>query len=100
MAKNSRKTYGSMKDVATAVDENGGLITASLLELREALGRDRLGVRVLRDIAGGLEGEGLGYFPEWVLAGDENDAPRAGHILRVFKKGAAVGEVIMAVLDP
>lgn len=92
--------YSDMKDVATAVEENGNLLTVTLLELRTALGYNRLGVRVLGFIADGLDGEGLGYFPEWVLDGDQNGAPRAGDVVRVFKKSTSVGEVISAVLEP
>lgn len=96
----TKKLYDDMKDVAAATEENGNLITATLLELREALGYNRLGVRVLGYIADGLDSEGLGYFPVWVLNGDENSAPRAGDMVRVFKKGTAVGDVITAVLEP
>lgn len=92
--------YKNMKEVAAATEENGNLITATLLELREALEYNRLGVRVLGYIADGLDGEGLGYFPEWVLDGAANEAPRSGHVVRVFKKGTAVGDAITAVLAP
>lgn len=93
-------TYNNMKDVAAAVSENGNLMRATLGDLREALGYTRLGVRVLGYIADGLDGEGLGYFPQWVLDGEINQAPRYGDVVRVFKKGTAVGDVIMAVLEP
>ncbi|QNE22421.1 hypothetical protein F1D05_36640 [Kribbella qitaiheensis] len=96
----ARKTYADMKAVAKATEENGNLITATLLELREALGYNRLGVRVLGYIADGLDGEGLGYFPQWVLDSDSNEAPRSENVIRVFKKGTAVGNAISAVLEP
>lgn len=69
------KKYKNMKDVAAAVEENGNLTTASLLELREALDFKRLGVGVLSTIERELDSEGLGYFPEWVLDGDQNTSP-------------------------
>jgi hypothetical protein len=92
--------YMNMKDVAAATEENGDLLALTLLNLRMALGYERLGVRVLGSIASSLEGEGLGYFPEWVLDGEANTAPRAGDVVRVFKKGSPVGKVISAVLEP
>ncbi len=92
-------TYTGMSEVGDAVDENGGLLAVSLGELREALGYNRLGVRVLGQIATSLAGEGLGYFPEWVLT-DQNPAPRYGDVVRVFRKGTGVAEVVTAVLEP
>ncbi|MFF0909731.1 hypothetical protein ACFWZW_03460 [Microbacterium enclense] len=91
--------YNSMKDVASAVDENGDLLPVSLGELREALGYNRLGVRVLNEIAAKLAGEGLGFFPLDVLS-EQNDAPRYGDVVRVFKKGTALGQVVTSVLEP
>lgn len=98
--KKSTKKYDSMKDVAQATEENGDLLPVSLLDLRQALDYDRLGVRVLRWIADGLDGEGLGYFPQWVLDGEQNETPRAHDIVRVYRKGTPLGKVIDAVLNP
>lgn len=75
------------------------VLAVSLGELREALGHNRLGVRALEQIATSLAGEGLGYFPEWVLT-DQNQAPRYGDVVRVFRKGTGLGEVVTAVLEP
>lgn len=91
-------THDDIKAVKTAVEANGNLLQVTLGELREALGYNRLGVRVLQEIASALSGEGLGYFPLWVL--DANDTPRYENSLRVYKKGSAVGGAIDAVLEP
>lgn len=91
--------FGSMQDVAAAVEESGDLLPVSLGELREALGYNRLGIRVLNEIAEKLAGEGLGYFPLDVLS-DRNDAPRYGDVVRVFKKGTALGQVVTSILEP
>lgn len=98
--KKTTKKYANMQDVAQAAEENGDLLAVSLLDLRQALGYDRLGVRVLRWIADGLDGEGLGFFPQWVLDGEVNNAPRAHDVVRVYRKGTPLGKVIDAVLDP
>jgi len=90
--------YDNMKDVAEAVQESGDLLVTSLGELREALDYNRLGVRVLQEIGRKLEGEGLGYFPEWVI--DENSNPRYGDEVRVYKRGTPIGDIVDAVLRP
>jgi len=90
--------YSSMKDVAAAVSENGNLMTATLGELREALGYNRLGVRVLGEIARSLQDEKLGYFPTWAL--EDNDVPRYGDVIRIYRIDSAVGRTIEAVLKP
>ncbi len=47
----------------------------TLQQLREALGYKKLGPRVLSDVSQKLAGQGLGYFPRYVI--DDNDLPRA-----------------------
>ncbi|HEY9438822.1 MAG TPA: hypothetical protein VIS29_09240 [Streptomyces sp.] len=49
-------------------------MTVTLGELREVLGYNRLGVRVLGEIARSLQDEKLGYLPIWAL--EDNDVPR------------------------
>lgn len=90
--------YKSMKDVAAATKENGHLMPVTLGDLREALGYNRLGVRVLGEIAQKLSSDGLGYFPSSVL--DDNEVPRFDHEVRVFTKRSPLGELVQAVLDP
>ncbi|TQF65295.1 hypothetical protein FK531_22000 [Rhodococcus spelaei] len=91
-------TFDSIKDVRAAVDENGGLLTVTLQDLREALGYAKLGARVLATISTELSGHGLGYFPADVL--DDNPVPRRYDELRVFAKNEPIGELINAVLEP
>jgi len=90
--------YKDMKDVAAAVKENGDLSPVSLGALREALGYNRLGVRVLAEIGSALADEGLGYFPAWVL--ENNEVPRYGDVVRVYSKNSPVGTLIDAVQEP
>ena len=91
-------SYKSMKDVAEAAKENGDLMPVTLGDLRESLGYNRLGVRVLAEISQKLANAGLGYFPRAVL--DDNEVPRFDHALRVFTKRSSLGELVQAVLDP
>lgn len=90
--------YKSMKDLATRVDTEGGILPVSLGDLRETLGYDRLGVRVLGYIAAGLDGAGLGYFPLSVI--EENAVPRKEEVVRVYRKGSALARVVEDVLHP
>lgn len=90
--------YNDIQAVKAQVQASGHLWRFNLGELRESIGYDRLGVRVLQEIAKALGGEGLGYFPREVL--DDNSWPRHDTEIRVYKKGSAVGETIDAVLLP
>ncbi|WP_280181182.1 hypothetical protein [Nocardia farcinica] len=90
--------YESIADIRADAEANEGLITVSLLDLREALGYKKLGPRVLATIAQELEGHGLGYFPKSLL--DDNDTPRSHEEVRVFVKNTQLGIIIDSVLSP
>ncbi|GGC73974.1 hypothetical protein IEU95_15850 [Hoyosella rhizosphaerae] len=90
--------FDSIPDLAEAADELGGLTVVTLGELREVLGYNRLGVRVLAEIADKLREHGLGYYPQHVL--DSNPAPRFSEEVRVYKVGAPLGVIVEAILNP
>jgi len=92
------QTYKSIEEVKSAADAQGGLIVASLLELREAMGYGRLGERVLVQIAKELENHGLGYYPAHIL--DENATPRQHEMVRIYIKNSKMGEIVASVLSP
>lgn len=92
------QTYKSMDDIKSAAEAQGGLIVASLLELREAMGYGRLGERVLSHIARELENQGLGYYPAHVL--EDNPTPRQHEMVRIYIKSSKLGEMVSSVLSP
>ena len=79
--------------IKATVEENGNVCTVSMLELREAAGKEKLGVNVNAGIKKKLAGLGLGHIPA--------DLPRYQHEqIRLYKKGTAVGELIDTVIMP
>ncbi len=80
--------------------KDGVITTATLEELREAIGQRRLGPNVLGTIREQLKQEGLEYFPAWVL--DSNSAPRKTQTVRICKldTASAVFKIVQAVQEP
>ena len=89
--------YTDISDLREAVD-TGQPLVVSLLQLREMEGYNRLGPRVLEDIATKLSGQGIGYFPTWVI--EDNPTPRANEEVRLFLKDSNLGRIVLAVLEP
>lgn len=82
--------WQGIKDI---VEENDNVFTISMLELREAAGKEKLGVNVTAGIKKKLAGMGLGHIPV--------DLPSYQHEqVRLYKKGTAVGELIDTVIMP
>ena len=90
-------TYDEMK---SRIVRHDGVATASLGELRGAIGQARLGPYVLQDIAKGLEREGIAYFPSAVI--DHNEAPRQGELVRLVlsDQNSPIYRAMRAIQDP
>ena len=90
-------TYEVMKK---RIKAGGGVATATLGELREAIGQARLGPYVLQDIAKGLEREGIAYFPSVMI--DGNKAPRKWEEVRLVlaDQGNPIYKALRAIEDP
>lgn len=79
----------------------GGLLEISLEELRNEVGKAKLGKWVLGAIAENLSTSGLGYFPQWVLDPVQNPEMRSWQTLWVYDRdGSSRSRVIDAVLRP
>lgn len=87
-----------MEEISSRTNDNGGLLKTTLGELRDAVQFGRLGKYVIEEIARKLHGEGLGYFPSWVL--DDNEFPRQHQELRVYRNGTVLAELVKAIEDP
>ena len=81
------------EEIKKAVEDNGNVKTFTMGQLRDAQGVDRLGVNVLTAISSKLAGMGLGHVPEELPGYQDN-------LVRVFKRGTPVGDVITTVLTP
>ncbi|WP_159807755.1 hypothetical protein [Cellulomonas citrea] len=90
-------TYDLMKK---RIKSSGGVATATLGELREAINQARLGPYVLQDIAKGLEREGIAYFPSVTI--DDNKAPRKWEEVRLIlaDQSNPIYKALRAIEDP
>jgi hypothetical protein len=86
--------FTSLEDIRDLInDDQNNPSTISMLSLREAHGAKRLGVHVRTNISQRLAGLGLGHFPTR-LADDQTE------LVRLYKLGSPVANVIGAVLNP
>lgn len=75
------------------VEKGGNVATFNMLELRDAHGAGKLGVKVRAEISDLLAGIGLGHIPA--------ELPNYQHEqVRLYKKGTPVGQLIDCVLVP
>ena len=86
-------SFSTFDDLATIVDDNAGLTTVSMYDLREAYGVKRLGRIVLDQMSQRLEGQGLGHVPK-DLPSDQSEE------VRVFRLGSPVAQLIQAAFNP
>lgn len=84
--------FKSVDDIKKAVAENGGVLTMTMEQLREAHDFGRLGPHVKKAIGDSLAKNALGCFPE---LGDYQH-----QVTRVYQLGSPVGNLISAVLNP
>lgn len=80
-------------EIKNKVEENDNILTLSMIELRDALGKDKLGVHVRAAISNKLAGMGLGHIPI-DLPGSQDE------LVRLYKRGTPLGELIEIVLAP
>jgi hypothetical protein len=92
---------GDGSSIGTRCRRGGGLIEATLGELREELGYKKLGKWVLEEVKEALGKAKLGYFPPGRLDPQINTEPRQGQTVWIFDKdGGPRAQVIDAVLHP
>ena len=81
------------QEIKSAVESNGNIKTFPLGDLRDATGKDKLGVHVRSEISSTLAGMGLGHVPQ--------ELPNYQHeLVRVYKRGTSLGDVIERILTP
>jgi hypothetical protein len=80
-------------EIKRNVEENGGTASFTMVQLRDAAGKDKLGVNVRKEISKTLAGMGLGHIPQ--------ELPSYQHEgVRLYKRGTDTGDVIETVLSP
>lgn len=85
--------YTDLDELRSDIEDNGDLLALEMWEVRDAYGADRLGRIVRQNIAKELHGRGLASFPREL-------PDRQGEVVRVYKVGTPVAELIEAVLSP
>lgn len=86
-------TFSSLEDLRNLVTENGGVLTIETEQVRNAYGKDRLGIHVRDNISKALAGMGLGHYP--LPLPDRQRDP-----VRIYKLGSDIADIIDAVLQP
>ncbi|MGV9584423.1 hypothetical protein [Nocardia farcinica] len=90
-----------MTPIEARCDAEGGLTVATLKELRDCIGRSKLGKWVLGEIAEALDEHRLGYFPTGVLVPETNPEPRQWQEVWVYRKdNSPLARVVDTILDP
>ncbi len=83
----------SWDEIKKRVEANDNVITLQMVELRDAAGRDKLGVNVRSEISSIIAGMGLGHVPK--------ELPSYQHeSVRLYKRGTPIGDLIETVLTP
>jgi len=83
----------SLSELREAVENEGDLLAVPMWVVRDAYGAERLGKIVRQNIATALANEGLGSVPM--------DVPdRQYEIVRIYRLGTGVAQIIDAVLKP
>ncbi|HWB08630.1 MAG TPA: hypothetical protein VG826_05375 [Pirellulales bacterium] len=83
----------SYEDLRKEVEDNGGVLTCTMEQLRNAHGSLKLGSNVRMDIHDRLIGMGLGHVPEELPTYQEN-------LVRLYQLGTPAAKIIQAVLKP
>ncbi len=89
------------KKIHTLVSDGGGIVRINLGQLRDELGFQRIGKKVLTKMSAHLEESNLGYFPGGTLDEDSNPEPRQWQEVWVYERdGSAKSAVLDAVANP
>lgn len=80
-----------LEKIKLEVEENSGVISVTMLRLRNAYGAGKLGKHVLASIENNLASLGLGHTP---LAEYQH------HSVLVYQLGSDIGKVVKAIAEP
>lgn len=80
-------------DIKARVESNQGILTVNMSELRDAAGKEKIGIHVKTEISRILAGMGLGHLPQ-ELPNYQNEP------VRLYKRGTPLGDLIEIVITP
>ncbi|MES2820120.1 MAG: hypothetical protein V4812_14165 [Pseudomonadota bacterium] len=79
--------------IKNKVEDNQNIYTINMSELRDAAGKEKLGIHVRSEISKTLAGMGLGHIP--------TELPQYQHEpVRIYKRGTPIGELMEMVMTP
>lgn len=84
------KNYDELRD---RMEGEGGLLRATMGELRDIQGAGKLGVLIRQAISDRLAAHGMGHLPAALPSYQEEE-------VRVFRLGSPIAETVNAVLRP
>lgn len=79
--------------IKARVEENQNILTVTMSELRDAAGKDKIGVHVKTEIMRSLAGMGLGHIPQQLPSYQHES-------VRLYKRGTPIGDIIEIVITP
>lgn len=85
------REFKTFEELANMVDKNGGVVTVTMGQLRDAYGAGKLGVHIRNGISDRLRQRGLRHWPEELPIYQEQYA-------RIYRDGSLVGKVISAAV--
>lgn len=85
--------YADLGELREAVEAAGSLLEVPTWAVRDAYGAERLGRIVRQNIATALANEGLGSIPSEI-------PDRQFEIIRIYRLGTSMAQLIDAVLKP
>ncbi len=85
----------SMEQLHRSIESEGGLSLVPMWKLRDAIGKDKLGIQVVAGIAKMLDEHGMGTLPFGETLPIRQDVS-----IRVYAQRSGVGELVEAVIHP
>lgn len=81
------------ENIKNKVEQNDSVATFTMTELRDATGKEKLGVHVKAEISKTLTGLGIGHIPR--------DLPSyQDEVVRLYKRGTPIGDFLEIVITP
>ena len=85
--------FANTQELKQLVEEEEGLLTCTMEQLREMAGAGRLGVHVRDKISKTLAGSGLGHFPHGLPTYQHEE-------VRIYRLGSPMEDIVNAIVHP
>lgn len=94
------RTFHDFKELKRYVEENDGVVTVTMEQLRDAHGAGRLGIHVRQAIADALTSEGLRFVAEPLWTARNELPDDRAYEVRIYQPGTPVAKLIEASQQP